>query len=535
MNKITQTELGGLFELTQEARAELSSSKYYNEDLAPTSISERNWTTYNITMLWVGMSICIPALALSSSLITVGISPWMAVINVAIANVIVVIPILLNSQIGTKYGIPFPLLARLTFGSIGAQVPAILRAITACGWCAVQSWAGGGGVAALLSIFFGSRFTDETWTIRVPSWGGMTDVACGQMIGYIIFLIFVAWVAFNGIEKIKWVQNIGGPALLVVMAVLLIWSANLAGEEGYTFFGVMNTPGDDALVASNGGFVLVYMTGLMGNIAYWSTMALNIPDFSRYARSQKDQTAGLLYGMPLPMGLCAFIGAYFAQATKIAYGEALFDPSMIFYHLENKLVVLLGGLGVIAATITTCVGANVVAPANGFSNIAPKKISYKTGVIATVLLSFFVLQAWWIYSSGSAYMTWMNAYGSILAPIAAIFCADYFLCKHKRIDMMSLFQGKEGRYWYTNGVNWAAIIAWVLAFIFPLMTYFNVSGPFWNFINSINYVWSFVIGFVVYALLMKTKLAGNSYITDEEHEAFTAHEHIEEEIIIDQK
>lgn len=401
MNKITQTELGGLFELTPEARAELSSSKYYNEDLAPTSISERNWTTYNITMLWVGMSICIPALALSSSLITVGISPWMAVINVAIANVIVVIPILLNSQIGTKYGIPFPLLARLTFGSIGAQVPAILRAITACGWCAVQSWAGGGGVAALLSIFFGSRFTDETWTIRVPSWGGMTDVAGGQMIVHYLPHLR-CWGSIQRYRKNQMGTDIGGPALLIVMAVLLIWSANLAGEEGYTFFGVMNTPGDDALVEQNGGFVLVYMTGLMGNIAYWSTMALNIPDFSRYARSQKDQTAGLLYGMPLPMGLCAFIGAYFAQATKIAYGEALFDPSMIFYHLENKLVVLLGGLGVIAATITTCVGANVVAPANGFSNIAPKKISYKTGVIVTVLLSFFVLQAWWIYSSGSA-------------------------------------------------------------------------------------------------------------------------------------
>ncbi|MDD6647417.1 MAG: NCS1 family nucleobase:cation symporter-1 [Firmicutes bacterium] len=520
MSTYTQVEKNGLFELTDAARAELVSSKYYNEDLAPTSVSQRTWTTYNITMLWVGMAICIPSLSLASGLIGMGVSPWLSVLNVALGNLIILIPIQLNSQIGTKYGIPFPLFARLTFGTRGAQLPAILRAITACGWTSVQAWVGGGAVAAIIGCF-AHNFADATWTVGLPSWGGIQTVAAGQFIGYIIFIAFIGWIAYNGMEQIKWIQNIGGPILIIVMIALLIWAASVAKDAGYGFWEVMAQPNDDALIEGSGGFAFIYLSGLMGNIAFWATMALNIPDFSRYARSQKDQFRGQLYGMPLPMAFCAFIGAYFAQATKLAYGQAMFDPTGVFYHIENKIIVFIAALGVVAATVTTCVAANVVAPANGFSNIAPKKISYKIGVIITICIAFFILQAWWIYGSGGAYFTWMNAYGTILAPIAAIFIADYFVCKQRRADIASLFKGEDGKYWYSNGINWAAIIAWVVAFIFPLLTYFGMQGAFWTFINSINYIWSFVLGFVVYIILMKTSLAGKSFVTEEEHEAFT--------------
>ena len=519
MSTYTQVEKNGLFELTDAARAELVSSSYYNEDLAPTSVSQRTWTTYNITMLWVGMAICIPSLSLASGLIGMGVSPWLSVLNVALGNVIVLIPIQLNAQIGTKYGIPFPLFARLTFGTLGAQIPAILRAITACGWTSVQAWVGDGAVGAIIGCF-ANKFADSDRIINIPSWGGMTPVAVGQFIGYVIFIIFIGWVAYTGMDQIKWIQNIGGPLLLAVMIALLIWSYSIV-PDGVGFFEVMSQSSDDALIAQNGGFAFVYLSGLMGNIAFWATMALNIPDFSRYARSQKDQFRGQLYGMPVPMAFCAFVGAYFAQATKMAYGEAMFDPTGVFYHLENKILIFIAALGVVAATVTTCVAANVVAPANGFSNVAPKKISYKKGVVITIIIAFFVLQAWWIYGSGGAYFTWMNAYGTVLAPIAAIFIADYFVCKKQRIDVASLFKGSNGRYWYSSGFNMAAVIAWVVAFIFPLITYFGVQGSFWTFINSINYIWSFIIGFVLYVILMKTSMAKSSYVTEEEHESFT--------------
>ena len=194
MATYTQVEKNGLFELTDAARAELASSKYYNDDLAPTSVSQRTWTTYNITMLWVGMSICIPSLSLASALIGMGVSPWLSVINVALGNLIVLIPMQLNSHVGTKYGIPFPLFSRLTFGTIGAQVPALLRAIVACGWCSVQAYVGGGAVAALISIV-APKFKDADWTTNLPSWVGMQTANVGQVIGFFIFMAFILWVA----------------------------------------------------------------------------------------------------------------------------------------------------------------------------------------------------------------------------------------------------------------------------------------------------------------------------------------------------
>lgn len=517
MSTYTQVERNGLFELSESARAELTSSKYFNEDLSPTTVAERTWTTYSITMLWVGMSICIPSLSLASGLITMGVSPWLSVLNVALGNIIILVPIQLNSQIGTKYGIPFPLFARLTFGSAGAQLPALLRAFTACGWTSVQAWVGGGAVGAMIGCF-ASKFADATWSIGLPSWGGIQTVGVSQFIGYVIFIIFIGWVAYNGIEQIKWIQNIGGPLLIAVMLALLIWSKSIVPEGAGS---VMAQGNDYTLINQNGGMALVYMSGLMGNVAFWATMALNIPDFSRYAKSQSAQFRGQMLGMPLPMAFCAFVGAYYAQATKLAFGEAMFDPTGVLYALDNKIVVFVAAIGTIAATVTTCVAANVVAPANGFSNLKPTKISYKKGVVITICIAFFILQAWWIYGSGSAYFVWMNAYGTILAPIAAIFIADYFIVKKRRVDVADLFKGNDGRYWYSGGINWAAIIAWFAAFILPLLTYFGVSGSFLVFINSINYIWSFVVGFVLYIILMKTSLAGNSYVTEEEHEQFT--------------
>ena len=521
MSTYTQVVRGGLYELTDEARQELISSKYYNEDLAPTSVSQRTWTTYNISMLWVGMAICIPSLSLASGLIGMGVSPWLAIINVALGNLIILIPIQLNSHIGTKYGIPFPLFARLTFGTRGAQIPAVLRTITACGWTSVQAWVGGGAVAAMLGCLF-PVFADASVTIGLPSWGGMQTVAMGQFVGYTIFIIFIAWIAYNGMEQIKWIQNIGGPLLLAVMIALLIWACSYAGDAGFSFGDVMNAKNNESLIQSNGGFLVVYLSGLMGNIAFWATMALNIPDFSRYAKSQSAQFRGQLYGMPVPMAFCAFVGAFFAKATELVDGTAMFDPTGVFYYIENKLLVLIAAIGVIAATVTTCVAANVVAPANGFSNLNPKKISYKKGVIIAIIIAYFILQAWWIYGSGSAYFTWMNAYGTILAPVAAIFIADYFICKNKQIEMVSLFRGEDGRYWYNSGFNYAAIIAWIVAFILPLLAYFNIGGllgAFLDAINTINYIWSFAVGFIVYVLLMRTSMACDSTMTDEDFKA----------------
>ncbi|MDO4833820.1 MAG: cytosine permease [Bacillota bacterium] len=528
MATYTQVEHNGLFELTDAARTELASSKYYNEDLSPTTVAQRTWTTYNITMLWVGMSICIPSLTLATSLVQQGINPWLAVLNVALGNLIILVPIQLNSQIGTKYGIPFPGFARLTFGNKGAQIPALSRAIVACGWISVQAWVGGGAVAAIIGCF-AKTFADPNWQINLPSWGGMIPTSAGTFIGYIIFMAFVCWVAYNGIENIKWVQNIGGPILIIMMIALCIWSIKLCSMAGEGFGSVMNTPSS----VQGFEFYVTYTVGLMGNVAFWATMALNIPDFSRYAKSMKVQFNGQLLGMPIPMAFCAFVGAAYAQSA-IVYNESQglnegdigwynpYDVISVLYNLPSKLVVLVTAVGVIMATITTCVAANVVAPANGFSNLSPRRISYKKGVLAACFIAFFLLQAWWIYGGSSNYFTWLNAYGTILAPLAAIFIADYFFVKRRRIDVAGLFADAGGRYWYSGGFNIAAIIAWVAAFILPLISFFGAQGSFWTFMNCWNYIVAFLIGLIVYVLLMKIPaFAKDSFVEEEEYEAKT--------------
>jgi NCS1 family nucleobase:cation symporter-1 len=360
MSKYTQKEIGGLYELTDAARAELSSSKYYNEDLAPTPVSARTWSTYHIAMLWVGMSVCIPSFTMASSLVALGLSPWTAVFNVALGNIIILIPIQLNSHAGTKYGLPFPVFARLAFGSVGAHVPSLSRALTACGWNAVQSWIGGAAIVSLIASF-------------APAFAKMP---AAPFIGFGIFLLLTWWVTVMGSESIKYLEAIGSPVLIVLTAMLLIWSIMLASGGGYSFGDLLAATTDVEAINASGGFAYVFMGGLTANIAFWATMALNIPDFSRYAKNQKAQFRGQLYGMPVMMAACAFIGAIFAQSTKLVFGTAMFDPTAVLPLIGNGFIQFLVSVGVILATITTNIAANVVAPANGFSNISPKRISY---------------------------------------------------------------------------------------------------------------------------------------------------------------
>ncbi|MCL1981669.1 MAG: NCS1 family nucleobase:cation symporter-1 [Clostridiales bacterium] len=516
MSKYTQIERSGLFELTDVARAELTSSKYYNEDLAPTSLSQRTWTTYNIAALWIGMSICIPSFTMASGLVGLGLSPWAAVFNVTLGNLIVLIPMQLNSHAGTKYGIPFPVFARLTFGSIGAHIPSLSRALTACGWCAIQSWIGGAAIVVFVGAFI--KPFKQMGTINLMG----IDVSTAQLIGFFVFLGIVLWISYRGSEGIKWMEAIGAPVLVALSIALLFWSTSIAFKDGFGIGEIIQASTNTDAVAANGGYMYIFLAGLTANIAFWATMALNIPDFSRYARSQKAQFRGQLYGMPLMMFFCAFVGAYFAQATFLVFGQATFDPTDVLYQLENPIIAVVVSFGVAIATLTTNIAANVVAPANGFSNLVPSKISYKVGVIIACVLAI-LYRPWWIFGGPGAYLFgWLGTYGTILAPIAAIFVADYYIVKNRTIDVMALFQGNGGRYWYQGGFNIRAIVAWVLAFIIPVFgnpETFDMFGGFGSWVAANGYLFSFFVGLLLYWLFMRNEKS--SLLTDEEHEAMT--------------
>jgi NCS1 family nucleobase:cation symporter-1 len=446
---------------------------------------------------------------MASSLVGLGLSPWLAVFNVVLGNVIILIPIQLNSHAGTKYGIPFPVFARMTFGSIGAHIPSLSRAITACGWNAIQSWIGGAAVVSLIAVF-------------VPSF---QNLPAAQYIGFFIFLGFVCWIAASGEKAIRILETFSAPVLIVLTLGLFVWSLMLASGSGHGFSEVIQAETNyEALAATPGGFWKVFLGGLTANIAFWATMALNIPDFSRYAKNQKAQFRGQLYGMPLAMAACAFIGAFFAQATKIANltgdGQPVFDPTVALQYLNYPVLTFVVSIGVIVATITTDIAANVVAPANGFSNLSPKRISYAVGVIISCIIAI-VYQPWYIFGSAGGFIFgWLDVYGGILAPIAAIFIADYYIVKKRNIDVRALYQGAGGRYWYNSGWNLRAIAAWVCGWILPTLGSTFLSGvQFFSWIAANGYIIGFVLGFAVYVLLMQSET--KSFLSDAEEQALT--------------
>ncbi|MDR1571896.1 MAG: NCS1 family nucleobase:cation symporter-1 [Clostridiales Family XIII bacterium] len=510
MSRHTQKERAGLYELTDAARAELVGSRYYNKDLAPTSLSQRTWNTYNISALWIGMSVCIPAFTMASGLVGLGLSPWLAVLNVALGNIIILIPIQLNSHAGTKYGIPFPVFARMTFGAIGAHIPSLSRAITACGWNAVQSWIGGGAMVSMIAAF-------------APGFGLLENA---QLICFFVFIAFVCWITASGSGAIKLLQAIGAPVLIVLTLALFVWSIALAAGQGFSFSDVMQARTDDGLIAGNGGFLYIFLAGLTSNIAFWATMALNIPDFSRFASSQRCQFRGQLYGMPLAMAVCAFIGAFFAQSTKLANldgtGRAIFDPTEAIHYIGSPAIAFIVGFGVVVATITTNIAANVVAPANGFSNISPRRIGYPLGVIISCAIAV-AYRPWHIFSDAGAYIfDWLNVYGGILAPIAAIFIADYYIVKRRSVDILSLYRGSRGRYWYQGGWNLRAVAAWFCGFILPTLgsAFDPLAGnAFFHWVSANAYIFGFIVGLLAYLLLMRGETG--SLFSEAEEDACT--------------
>jgi NCS1 family nucleobase:cation symporter-1 len=434
----------------------------------------------------------------------------------------------LNSAAGTKYGIPFPVFARLTFGPSGAHIPAVSRGLVACGWNAVQCWIGGAAIAAIIGVFAGGFLQMEP-----ISFIGADNIDPARLIGFFVFLLIILFFSTRGSEGLKKMQAIAAPLLALLTVALLIWSTQLVLAEGYTIGDVMTAGSDYTIMARHGGQAMVFMLGLTASIAFWATLALNISDFSRYAVSQKAQFRGQLYGLPLSMFFCSFVGAYFAQATLLALGTRFFDPSLVLMNpdfIDSGIIIFIAAVSLAIITITTTIVANVVAPANVFSNLVPTKISYNTGVLLTCILTI-VFRPWWIMGGPGAFITaWLGTYGSILAPIAAIFIADYWFVKRRTVDVMGLFKGSDGRYWYQGGVNVRAIVAWFVAVILPLIDRMTTSqwsaadpvftpGVFGGWLTANGYIFAFIVGLIVYVLLMKSEKT--SQVSDEEHAAMT--------------
>ena len=472
--------------MTLPARTSLA-----NEDLLPVSPDRRTWNWWHIASLWIGMAICIPTYTLASGLVDQGWTWQAAVGAVILGNVVVLLPIALNSHAGTRYGIPFPVLARASFGVLGANIPALLRGLVACGWFGIQTWIGGWAIYKLIEVMWPGI---ATLPQILPAFVGLKT---GEFICFMVFWAMNVWIVLRGMDSIKFLETWGSPFLLAVGAALFIWAWVRAGSLGVM---LQNPP----VSAPGGGrppVGSVFGAGLTSAVAFWGTMALSIPDFSRYARSQRDQVIGQAVGLPATMALFAFIGAAVTNATVVIFGTRIADPVALLARIGGPLMIMLSMAGLIVATLTTNIAANIVAPANGFSNLAPHRISFKQGAMITAVIGILMMP-WRLYNDAAAYIfTWLIGYGALLGPIAGIMIADYFLLRRGALAVNDLYR-RGGAYEYSHGVNWTAVAAFMIG-VAPSLPGFVAAlrgTPASAFFTGI-YNWAWFVGFLVAAAI----------------------------------
>ena len=346
----------GRVELSDEKAIE--GSPLYNHDLAPVSVANRNWTTYNYAALWIAMSACIPTYMLSSGLIASGMNWWQALFTVLLGNTIVLVPIVLNSHPGTKYGIPFPVLARASYGTAGSNLPALMRAVVACGWFGIQAWIGGGA----LNTFFSAIF--KGWHELL----GATAIAGHTPTEWLCFALF--WglnilIIYRGMDLLKKIQGFAAPFVMTMTALLVVWAVTQA-------HGLGNILHDTGKFHSLSEFLPVFIPSLTAMIGFWATLSLNVPDFTRFGRSQREQTLGQTVALPTAMTLFAGMSILITSAAMVIYPTVdvsqLWDPEKLIARFDQPLVVAIAMFTVAVATLSVNIAANVVSPANDFAN-----------------------------------------------------------------------------------------------------------------------------------------------------------------------
>jgi NCS1 family nucleobase:cation symporter-1 len=474
----------GRVELTPDARERAHASSLYNEDLAPVPIAERDWTTYNFAALWISMAHCIPTYMMASGLLAAGMSWKEALFTILLGNTIVLIPILLNSHPGTKYGIPFPVFARAAFGTFGSNLPALMRALVACGWFGIQAWIGGEAVQTLFASV-------------IPGWAGLLGAGflghtTTEWISFMLFWGLNIAIIYKGMNLLRMVENWAAPFVLVMTGILVVWAYNAANGLGPLL-------AQPSKFEDFSAFWKVFVPSLTGMVGFWATLSLNMPDFTRFGRSQREQVIGQAVALPTTMFVFAAMGVLITSATAIIYGEAIWDPIKLVAKFDNPIVVAISMFTVVVATLSVNIAANVVSPANDFANAFPKLISFKTGGLITGILGI-LMQPWRLLADPTGYIfTWLVGYSGGLGSIGGVLIADYWIVRKARLNLEDLYL-PSGEYRYTSGWNPAAVIAMLVGCALAW------GGLLWPPLKPLyDYGWfvGFGAAFVIYLVLMR--------------------------------
>jgi NCS1 family nucleobase:cation symporter-1 len=487
---MSQIQNGEIVVLTDQSIEKVSKNdSLWNEDLRPCTQDEHNWSGMKFASLWVGMCICLPSYSLASGMIDLGMNWWEAVLTVFVGSCIVLVPILYVSHAGTKFGIPYPVFARLWFGNRGAHIPALARAISAAGWFGINCWFGCLALDAILG--------------RIIS--GWSSFGIHLGISFLIFWLINIAISAKGPQAIGKLAAFSAPTFVIGSIALLIWAATHAGGFGH----MLSAPAKIHGVA----FWAAFYPSVIGVIAFWATMALNIPDYTRYAKSQKGQTKGQLISMPLSMAAFSFISIAVTSATVIIFGQALWNPIDLIVKFPTVIVIIAGAI-VILSSITINVGANVMAPARAFENLWPRRITFAIGAIITGILAL-AMQPWYVLAHFSTYLfNWLGTIGILLGPFDGIAIADYWLVRSRKIDLLQLYT-VNGRYDYSRGFNMRAVYSLIIGWLVCLL---GLVSPSLHFIWEGGWFFGIVVGLVAYWTLMKNE---GSILSDSEYSHIT--------------
>jgi NCS1 family nucleobase:cation symporter-1 len=393
------------------------------------------------------MAHCIPTYMLSSGLISAGMNWWQALITILLGNTIVLVPILLNSHPGTKYGIPFPVFARASYGTLGSNLPALMRALVACGWFGINAWIGG----EALNTFFSAL---------IPGWqtllgGPVGGYTLTMWLSFLIFWALNIYIIYRGMDLLRKVENWAAPFVLIMTALLLAWALWRAGGVGY----LLHDPGR---LNSWSEFKPVFIPSLTAMVGFWATLSLNMPDFTRFGRSQREQVIGQTVALPTTMTVFAAMSVMITSAALVIYRgktvDQLWDPMKLVGLFDQVWVVAISMFTVVVATLAVNIAANVVSPANDFANAFPRWISFRTGGLITGIIGI-LMQPWRLLANPARYIDgWLVGYSGGMGSIAGVLIADYWLVRRKELALADLYR-KQGVYTYASGWNWRAVAA----------------------------------------------------------------------------
>ncbi len=477
----------------------MNDSSLINEDLAPVSQEKRTWGTWNYAALWISMSLCIPSYQLASGMIKDGMNWWQAIMTMLIGNLIVLVPMILNGHAGAKYGIPFPVFVRSSFGTRGANIPALLRAIVACGWFGIQTWIGGKSLYGLIRVWF-----PDLDKLEIHGMFPQTlPLAC-----FLLFWALNMYVIYRGVDSIRKLLVFKAFFLPVASVALLCWAIWVMQDHG----GVGQVFDVPSKFTDSSSFYNYFFPALTGVVGFWATLSLNIPDFTRYAITQKAQRRGQAMGLPFSMTFIAFVAVIVTLTTSFVFNDTIWEPETIVGSFSNKIIVSLALIAVVIATLATNIAANIVSPANDFANLAPNKINFRMGGYITGIIGILILP-WKLVEDPTGYIySWLVGYSALLGPVGAIMITDYYFIRKQALKRDDLYT-HSGAYYYRNGFNVIAIIALIIGILpnipgFLLNVKLISADTFPSWVSHLyNYAWfvGFFVSGLVYLALMKKK------------------------------